>query len=97
MANSLTLHYPDYDLNWILRTDASVTGCGVILYQEYVAPGGIIQEQVIAILSHKFSGPATRSPTIEQEAYAIFFGVKKLEYLLMCKSFVVETDHRNLV
>jgi phospholipid-translocating ATPase len=97
VSNSLTLHYPDYDLNWILRTDASTTGCGVVLYQEYVAPGGIIQEQVIAILSHKFSGPATRWPTIEQEAYAIFFGVKKLEYLLMCKSFVVETDHRNLV
>ncbi len=60
-------------------------------------PGGIIQEQVIAVLSHKFSGAATRWPTIEQEAYAIFFGVKKIEYLLMCKSFVVETDHRNLV
>lgn len=25
VANSLTLHYPDYELNWILRTDASVT------------------------------------------------------------------------
>jgi hypothetical protein len=69
----------------------------VVLYQEYVAPGGIIQDQVIAVLSHIFSGAATRWPTIEQEAYAIFFGVKKLEYLLMCKSFVVETDHRNLV
>jgi hypothetical protein len=63
----------------------------------YIVPGGIIQEQVIAVLSHKFSGAATRWPTIEQEAYAIFFGVKKIEYLLMCKSFVVETDHRNLV
>ncbi len=83
VANSLTLHYPDYNLNWILRTDASTTGCGVVLYQEYVAPGGIFQEQVIAVLSHKFSGAATRWPTIEQEAYAIFFGVKKLEFLLM--------------
>ncbi len=43
-------------------------------------------------------GSAIRWPTtIEQEAYSIFFGVKKLVYLLMCKSFVVETDHRNLV
>jgi hypothetical protein len=98
VSNSLTLLYPNYDLNWILRTDASMTGCGVVLYQEYVAPGGIIEEQVIAIWSHKFSGAATRWPTIiEQEAYAIFFGVKKLEYLLMCKSFVVDTDYRNLV
>jgi hypothetical protein len=62
-----------------------------------MAAGGVIQEQIVAILSHKFSGPATRWPTIEQEAYAIFFGVKKLEYLLMCKTFIVETDHRNLV
>jgi hypothetical protein len=97
ISNALTLYYPDYNLNWILRTDASLTGCGVILYQEYVAPDGILQEQVIAILSHKFSGPATRWPTIEQEAFAIYFGLRKLEYLLMCKSFVVETDHRNLV
>lgn len=97
IAASLTLFYPDYNLNWILCTDASLTGCGVILYQEYVASDGILQEQVIAILSHKFSGPATRWPTIEQEAFAIYFGVRKLEYLLMCKSFVVETDHRNLV
>jgi hypothetical protein len=63
VANSLTLHYPNYDLNWILRTDASTTGCGVVLYQEYVASGGIIQEQVVAVLSHKFSGAATRWPT----------------------------------
>jgi hypothetical protein len=78
-----------------MRTDASMDGCGVVLYQEYVAPDGILQEQVISVLSHKFSGAATRWPTIEQEAFAIYFGVRKLEYLLMCKAFVVETDHRN--
>ncbi len=44
--------------------------------------GGIVQEQVV--LSHKFSGATTRWPNIEKEAYAIFFGVKKLEYLLIC-------------
>ncbi len=97
IAASLTLFYPDFNLNWILRTDASLTGCGVILYQENVASDGILQEQVIAILFHKFSGPATRWSTIEQEAFATYFGVRKLEYLLMYKSFVVETDHRNLV
>lgn len=93
---SLTLFYPDYGLNWILRTDASLTGCGVILYQEYVAPDGILQEQVYTT-SVNFSGPATRWPTIEQEVFAIYFGVRKLKYLLMCNVFVLETDHRNLV
>ena len=97
IAQSLTLYYPDYSLNWIMRTDASTRGCGVVLYQEYLAADGILHEQVIAVLSHKFSDAALRWPTIEQEAYAIFFGLQKLEYLLMCKQFVVETDHRNLV
>lgn len=50
----------------------------------------VCQEQVIAILSHKFCGPAARWRTIEQVAFEIYFGVKKLEYLLKCKSFVVE-------
>ncbi len=52
---------------------------------------------MISVLSHKVSGAATCWPTIEQEDFAIYFSVKKLEYLLMCKAFVVETDHRNLV
>lgn len=70
----------------------------MILYQKYIASDGILQEQVTAIVSHKFSGPATRWPTIEQEAFGIYFGVvRKLEYLLMCKSFVVKTDDRNFV
>ena len=34
--------------------------------------------------------------TIEQEAYAIFFGVHKLAYYLRGKHFIIETDHRNL-
>jgi hypothetical protein len=45
VAQSLTLHYPNYDLKWILRTDASTSGCGVVLYQEYVTAGGILQER----------------------------------------------------
>ncbi len=76
IAASLTLFYLKYNLHWILRRNVSLTDCGVILYQEYVAFDDILQEKFIAILSLKFSGTATRWPTIEQEAFAIYFGVR---------------------
>jgi hypothetical protein len=47
-------------------------------------------------VSKKFSKEASKWKTIEQEGYAIFYGVVELRYLLTGKSFVVETDHANL-
>ena len=46
--------------------------------------------------SHKFSNQARRRKTIEQEAFAIVYGIEKCGYLLMCKPFLLETDHNNL-
>jgi hypothetical protein len=36
----VTIHFPDYTLVWILRTDTSDVACGVVLLQVYVAPRG---------------------------------------------------------
>jgi hypothetical protein len=36
----VAIHFPDYTLVWILRTDASDVACGVVLFQVYVAPRG---------------------------------------------------------
>ena len=43
------------------------------------------------------SVPATRWSVIEKECYAIFHCVSKLSYYLTGKSFVILTDHNNLV
>ena len=90
------LYYPDYNLPWILRTDASQNGVGAILFQIRQKEGVEIPEP-IATVAHKFSEAATNWETIKQEGFAIFYAVKKLSHYLSGKKFLIETDHRNLV
>lgn len=92
LAKSFTLHYPDYNLKWILRVDASTLGIGSVLLQDN---NGVLEP--IMFQSHKFSPQATKWSTIEQECYAIYYSVHQLAYYLRCKEFIIETDHRNLV
>ena len=95
-ANSLKLHFPDYDVPCTLRTDASEVGIGSVLFQTVTLPDGTTSNQPLGFSSHKFSGPATRWSTIEQEAYATYHAVKHFGYYLIGKSFILETDHANL-
>lgn len=93
-----SIFYPDYSLDWILRTDASLHGVGAVLIQVYRAtPESEPVYQPIGFASKKFSPQATRWSTIEQEAYAIYFAVDHFSYYLRCKPFVIETDHNNLL
>lgn len=90
--------YPDYKLDWILRTDASLYGVGAVLLQLYVDPDtNEVQHQPIAFASKKFSPQAQKWSTIEQEAFGIYFAVHHFAYYLRCKDFVIETDHNNLI
>ena len=90
---SVAVYFPDYSLPWILRTDASDVACAAVLIQTTLT--GI--EQPIAFLSQKFSLAAKNWDIHKKEAYSIFFGVSKLEYLLRSRTFVIETDHANLL
>ena len=92
-----TLHYPDYQLPWILRTDASTQGVGAILFQIRKNEEGVEIPEPIATVAHKFSTTAQKWETIKQEGFAIFYAVKKLTPYLSGKDFLIETDHRNLV
>eukprot|EP00981_Chlorochromonas_danica_P007576 scaffold1801_cov193-Ochromonas_danica.AAC.3 len=96
---SVALFYPDYALDWILRTDASLSGVGAVLLQvkpvtDDTTPA---EYQPLGFASEKFSKQAQRWSTIEQEAYAIYFGVRHFAYYLHCKPFTLETDHNNLL
>ena len=104
LQQACALYYPDYSLPWILRTDASLHGVGAVLMQLYTPPETADKStqlrqilQPIAFASAKFSPQATKWSTIEQEGYAVFFGVKSFSYYLTCKDFVLETDHANLL
>lgn len=97
IQQSVALFYPDYDLDWVLRTDACEYGVGGVLMQVKVDSNGAKEEQIIAVCSSKFSPQACKWATIEQEGYGIFYCVKKFAYYLRGKHFGLETDHRNLL
>lgn len=96
IVRACSLFYPDYNLDWIVRSDASEIGVGAVLLQVLVGESGATTQQPIAFSSKKFSEQAGRWSTYEQEAYGIFYAITSFEYFLTCKEFIVETDHRNL-
>jgi hypothetical protein len=72
LSEACELFFPDYDLVWILRTDASEVGVGYVLFQVYVNDEGENVHQPLAFGSQKFSDQAAKWHTYEKEAYAIF-------------------------
>ena len=92
LLDSCELFYPDYNLDWILRADASDFGVGFVLLQ--VAPGDVLQPLLFG--SQKFSEQAKKWSTYAKEAFAMFFSMKACEYYLRAKPFTYEGDHANL-
>ena len=80
----------------ILRTDASNVGAGGVLAQRYTTPTGETLERPIKLYSRAFRGAEKRWATNEQEAFAIYFAIKKWRHLLLDRKFTIETDHANL-
>jgi hypothetical protein len=97
LVNSIALHHPDYMLEWVMSTDASDLGCSVIVRQVPIGATTKYDWQVIFLLSHKWSGPATRWDIIQKELYPMVYGTKHLLYYLRGKPFTMETDHANIV
>ena len=83
-------------VEWILRTDASALAVGAVLVQVIIQDDGSVIHQPIAFASKKFSDQALKWDTYKKEAYACYFGVRSFSYYLRGKSFILETDHRNL-
>ena len=98
MVNSTTCYFPDYELDWVMRVDASEVAVGSVLFQKRpTADGNDYSHEVIGFASKKFSEQAYRWDMFKKEAYVIFFGVNHFSYYLRGKPLVLETDHRNLV
>ena len=90
------LYYLD-DVNPLyLRTDASNAGVGGILFQRVIVDD-VVEERPVAYVSKAFNSTEANWSTIEQEGFAIFHCVMKLQHYLKGRHFVIETDHRNLV
>lgn len=92
LTESPILYAPNYQREFILQTDASEKGLGVILAQRKNS-----EEHPILYLSRKFTGPEKNYSVTEKECAAIIYGIKKLKPYLDGQKFVIETDHNPLV
>ncbi|GFW99778.1 retrovirus-related Pol polyprotein from transposon 297 [Trichonephila clavipes] len=85
------LFAPDFATEFILQTDASEVGAGVVLSQRIEG-----EEHPIVFLSKKFSKAERNYSTVERELAAIIFGLKRLKHYLDGQKFIIETDHNPL-
>jgi len=98
LSVSAANHFPDYELDWVLRVDASDKAVGAVLFQERPADQfGVIVHEPIGFGSQKFSALAARWDAFKKDAYAAIYGVQHFSYYLRGKAFLLETDYRNLL
>lgn len=88
----LLVHY-DSKLPIIVNTDASDFGIGAVILHRF--PNG--EEHPIAFTSKTLSSAEQKYATIEKEALAIVFAVKKFHQYLSGRTFEIETDHKPLL
>ncbi len=85
------LFFLDLQAPVYLHTDASQYAVGGYLFQ--VING---KEVPIAFLSKLFDSVQARWSTYEKEAYAIYYALTELRYLIRDIKFLLRTDHDNL-
>jgi len=86
------LRLPDFDKEFVLRTDACNDGIGAILFQE----DSEIKHPV-AFASRKLLTRESHYSTTEKECLAIVWAVQKFQNFLYGKLFILETDHQPLL
>ena len=85
------LRYPDMTKPYIVYTDASDDACGAQLSQIHNGT-----KFPVAFLLHTFTDTQQRWSTPEQEAYGIYFAIKKWNYYLQGADIIVKNDHKPL-
>jgi transposase InsO family protein len=83
---------PNFDLPFILQTDASLQGLGAVLAQK--DDTGV--EHVIAYLSRSLSPAEQKWHIRELEALAIVWACEQLRPYLYGRKFIIQTDHDSL-
>ena len=85
------LRYPDTTKPYIVYTDTSDDACGAQLSQMHDEA-----EFPVTFLSHMFTDTQQRWSTPEQEAYGIYFTIKKWNYYLQGTDIIVRNNHKPL-
>ena len=87
------ISFADYNLPFTLTCDASDKAAGAVLMQE--TPAG--KKRIIGAISKKFNKTEQNWSATEREAFAIKWSIKKFDYFLKARPFVLFTDHKSLV
>jgi hypothetical protein len=93
VSNCQKLYFLDDDDDVWLQTDASDYGIGGYLFKR-LHDG---KELPIMFISRSLNAVECRWSTIEKEMFAIWYSLKKMEYLIRDIPFNLQTDHENLI
>ena len=91
LSRKPVLLLPRLDLPFVLQTDASSTGLGAVLLQEFED-----SLHPVCFASRKLLDREKRYSTIDRECLAIVWAVHKFVRFLWGVRFVLQTDHRPL-
>lgn len=86
------VHYRS-DLPLVVSCDASGVGLGAIL--SHVMPDG--KERPISFASRSLSKAERNYSTLDREACAVMFGIRKFHKYLLGRRFTIITDHKPLI
>ena len=85
------LHMPNFDLPFVVTTDASLVSVGAILEQDFGM--GL---QPVAFESRKLNPAETKYSAYERELLGIIWAIGKWRHYLEGRHFIVQTDHSSL-
>ena len=81
----------------VLETDASDYGVGGYLYQTELTAAGETVDYPVTFISQALTKEQQHWSTPQKEAYAIYYCITELDYLLCDVHFTLRTDHKNLI
>lgn len=92
LSRAVQLHTIDFTKQFGLSVDASATAVGCCLFQ-WSEEG---HERPVSFASSKLSPTQSRWSTIEREAYAVIWGLKRFRSWIFLSKIVIFSDHNPL-
>ena len=94
-ANAPILHNPTVDGEFMVKTDACMTGIGAVLYQQQTNSKTNQPEWVIVDMYHQMMPKQLRTAhSTVHEAYGVVKSLEHWQHYLMKREFTIYTDNR---